>query len=158
MNLHVQISWQPQHFVNLHVQMSWQAQHFVNLHAQISRQAQRFVNLHVQISWQAQHFVNFHAQISWQAQQFDCEPRGADFVAGTTLSVRLQSCPLDSVLNLHSFMLPCVANASVGLSWSKGIPTPYLYKTGGGTCLNVSYIFQGFLGGEGGGLKNVAYI
>ena len=30
-------------------------------------------------------------------------------------------------------------------------------QNGGGTCLNVSYMFQGFLG-EGGGLKNVAYI
>ena len=40
MNLHVQISWQAQHFVNLHVPISWQAQRFVNLHAQISRQAQ----------------------------------------------------------------------------------------------------------------------
>ena len=56
MNLHVQISWQAQHFVNLHVQSSWQAQHFVNLHVQISWQAQHFVNLHVQISWQAQRF------------------------------------------------------------------------------------------------------
>ena len=40
MNLHVQISWQAQHFVNLHVQISWQAQHFVRLHVQISWQAQ----------------------------------------------------------------------------------------------------------------------
>ena len=40
---------------NLHVQSSWQAQHFENLDAQISWQAQHFVNLHVQISWQAQH-------------------------------------------------------------------------------------------------------
>ena len=55
MNLHVQISWQAQHFVNLHVQISWQVQHFVYLHVQISWQAQRFGNLHVQISWQAQY-------------------------------------------------------------------------------------------------------
>ena len=40
MNLHVQISWQAQHFVNLHVQISWQAQHFVHLHVQMSWQAQ----------------------------------------------------------------------------------------------------------------------
>ena len=70
MNLHVQISWQAQHFVNLHVQMSWQVQHFVNLHVQISWQVQHFVNLHVQMSWQVQHFVNLHVQISWQAQHF----------------------------------------------------------------------------------------
>ena len=38
MNLHVQISWQVQHFVNVHVQISWQAQHFVNLEVQISGQ------------------------------------------------------------------------------------------------------------------------
>ena len=46
MNLHVQSSWQAQHFVNLHVQISWQAHYLVNLHVQISWQAQRFVNLH----------------------------------------------------------------------------------------------------------------
>ena len=68
MNLHVQISWQVQHFVYLHVQISWQAQHIVNLHVQISWQVQHFVNLHVQMSWQVQHFVNLHAQISWQVQ------------------------------------------------------------------------------------------
>ena len=59
MNLHVQISWQAQHFGNLDVQMSWQAQHFVKLHVQISWQAQYFVNLQVQISWQAQYKVHF---------------------------------------------------------------------------------------------------
>ena len=47
MNLHVQISWEAQHFVNLHVQSSWQAQHF------------EFVNLEVQISWQAQYKMRF---------------------------------------------------------------------------------------------------
>ena len=47
--------------MNLHVQISWQAQHFVNLHVQIAWQAQYFVNFHVQSSWQAQHFVNLHA-------------------------------------------------------------------------------------------------
>ena len=70
MNLHVQISWQAQHFVNLHVQNSWQAHHFVNLHVQSSWQAQHLVNLDVQISWQAHYFVNLHVQISWQAQHF----------------------------------------------------------------------------------------
>ena len=42
--------------MNLHVQISWQAQHFVNLHVQ------SFVNLDAQ-SWQAQRFANLHAQI-----------------------------------------------------------------------------------------------
>ena len=70
LRLHVQISWQAQHFVNLHVQNSWQAQHFANFHAQSSWQAQHFVNLDVQISWQAHYFVNLLVQISWQAQHF----------------------------------------------------------------------------------------
>ena len=69
-SLHVQMSWQVQHFVNLHAQISWQVQHFEKIHAQISWQAQHFANLHVQISWQVQHFVNLHVQISWQAQHF----------------------------------------------------------------------------------------
>ena len=74
MNLHVQISWQAQHFVNLHAQRSWQAQHFVNLHVQSSWQAQYFVNLHVQISRQAQHFVNLHASpnLDGEAPRDDC--------------------------------------------------------------------------------------
>ena len=81
LKLHVQISWQVQHFVNLHVQISWQVQHFVYLHVQISWQAQHFVHLHVQISWQAQHFVNLHAQISWQAQHLGSwKLRTGDFV------------------------------------------------------------------------------
>ena len=45
--------------MNLHVQISWQAQHFVNLHVQILWQAQHFVNLEVQISWQAQYNMRF---------------------------------------------------------------------------------------------------
>ena len=48
---------------------------------------------------------------------------------------------------------PIVARASRP-SWN---PHPLSLQDPGGTCLNVSYIFQCFLGG-GRGLKNVAYI
>ena len=53
-----------------------------------------------------------------------------------------------------TFMWPSLAEAS---QEPEDIPTPYLYKTGGGLSkckLHVSRFFWG----EGGGLKNVAYI
>ena len=133
--------------VNLHVQISWQAQHFVNLHAQIpcsvrgsgccvvagcrrwspvrpsiviivirgslfldvqmSLQAQHFVNLHVQISWQAQHFVNLHVQISWQAQRF------------VNLHVQI-SWQAQQFVNLHvqiSWQAQHFVNLHVQISW-----------------------------------------
>ena len=99
MNLHVQISWQVQHFVNLHVQSSWQAQHFVNLDVQISWQAQYFVNLHVQISWQAQHFVNLHASPNLDGEA----PRNA---VCETVSGHGRNCP-SIVIRGFSCFLKC---------------------------------------------------
>ena len=64
MNLHVQISWQAQHFVNLHVQSSWQAQNFVNLHVQISWQAQHFVDLEVRFC--GRHSTLYAEQSMWR--------------------------------------------------------------------------------------------
>ena len=91
MNLHVQISWQAQHFVNLHVQISWQAQHpgswklrtgdFVvrGVSGELDDENWRLcsatlvrgvsVELEAE-NWQVQHFVNLHVQISSQAQHF----------------------------------------------------------------------------------------
>ena len=110
--------------MNLHVQISWQAQHFVTTHTETSPEfvagtalceppcsvrdscccvvggGRRWspvrssivirvfhLFLDVQISWQAQHFVNLHVQISWQAQHFVTThtETSPEFVAGTAL-------------------------------------------------------------------------
>ena len=130
----MQISWQ---VANLHVQISWQVQHFVNLHVQISWHAQHFVHLHVQISWQAQHEMPYFSmepvapKLASQGLRNDrCETVSGHSRNRPSIGIRVFTCFLKISLQVQHFV-----NLHVQISWGAALCEPPCADFVAGTAL-----------------------